>query len=336
MQVGIESDPVFPLTYALQVVEHARRQRRRHRNPSLSFFGERNPRKALSLALKVIEKPEGIIRDRLLGLREYMPGQTDIVYSFGKYLADHMNPNIVPQGFVLGAHLALYDIEQGVDSRSNKKIGGSLAGQQPMIYRILEMEIPLIARAIFPHDFAGKVDRITEMVNDHVNAKVKAAKAAAPPAVLPNNPLKVYAAARRIADIAIEVWGEEDAFLIDQRKERVNPFYNQTTGGLFIEQYYGKPGSIWTPWGKWSCWGSGSGFDELMKKFLDRIGKVEMAVPVRTTEMGVFGPVYAVLEVDGVALPKAENRESLSYIEYEEANRLWAEVGVAYQSQLVS
>jgi hypothetical protein len=332
-KISDENAPVFPSDYAQRVIDHGKKQQRRHRNPSEPFLEERNPRKALDLAEKVVEKPEGIIRDRLLRLREYMPGQQELVYSFGEYLADHINPDIVPLGFVMAAHLALYDIQQGVDSRTNEKITGSLVGQLPLIYRLLEMEIPLIAKAIFPNDFADQagefVDAVNRQVDEH-NAKVKAA---APPPVLPEDPLKLYTAARRIADIAIEVWGEAKAFLIDQRKEKVNPFYNQTANGLFIEQYYGIPGAIWTPWGKWDCWGSGSGTDELMEKFLSRIGKVEVAVPVRHTEMGTIGPIYAVLQVGDVVLPKPETRDPLSYIEYEEANRLWAEVETAYRAQ---
>lgn len=48
------SFPPSPFQEARYLVDHARRQRKRRKNPSESGLGERNPRKALELARKVL------------------------------------------------------------------------------------------------------------------------------------------------------------------------------------------------------------------------------------------------------------------------------------------
>jgi hypothetical protein len=78
-------------------------------------------------------------------------------------------------GFVIGCELVLYDLEQGVDGFTGKPIQNGLAGYPPMIYGLLRMEIPNIAAAVFPEDFANSVkDHI-----DAVNAKVREERASA-------------------------------------------------------------------------------------------------------------------------------------------------------------
>ena len=339
MELIMRDKPVFPRTYAEKVVEHAQKQKRRGRNPSEPFLEERNPAKALKAAKEAISPNNQVIRERLLNLEKYLPRQQSLIYSFAEYLASRINPDIVAEGFVLGAQLALYDIKQGVDGCTGQKLTGILIGQPQMIYNILHMFIPAIARAIFPNDFASRVNKFMDDVNQDVVQNHKKAKVVAPPTAMPDDTLIVYTAMRKIADLAFEIWGEdpEHASLNDRRGEKVNPFYDQTTGGLFIEQYYSSPGSIWTPWGKWGCFGggshSGNAAKKLMEKFLRHIGKVELAIPVQNPNMGTIGPIYAVLQVGDVVLPKPEKRERLSYLGYKDANRLWAEVEAKFMKQ---
>ncbi len=342
--IGISAEngklPVFPTTYAQAVIDHAKHKktRGRGRNPSMAFLEERNPRKALRAAHAVMASPDGVIRDRLRHLSKYMPGQEWMIYAFAEYVAEHVNAALVPQGFVLTAALALHDLEAGVDGFTNKPIKGFLVNQSPLIYGIIEMNLPAIAGAIFPRDFAGAVKETMDNVHQIQKEKRARAKAAAPRPTINGDPLVIYTAMRRVADLAYQFYtadaGGRGYWLDDRRNESVNAFYNQTTGGLFLEQYYGIPGSIWTPWGKWGCWGSGGGCgDQTLKAFMAAIGDVVEFEPIRHTKMGSVGPIYAILRVGDIELPKPELREHASYFEYEEANRLWAEVAATYKSR---
>ena len=137
---------------------------------------------------------------------------------------------------------------------------------------------------------------------------------------------QLFSLIRQVADMAFEYSSPDtgsERWLEDRRKENVNPFYSQTESGLFLELYYGIPGRIWTPWGQWDCWGSSSGgWGDVMSKFLERLGAVEH-IPLRRSKMGEFGPVFALTEVDGVALPPAVIRAHDEFIEYKDARAAW-------------
>jgi hypothetical protein len=334
-QVKAGSLPVFPTTYADQVVKHAAHKASRGKgtNPSMPFLDERNPRKALQTAVEVMEKPDGVIRDRLMRLREYLPNQQDLVYEFAEHMATHTNAELVPQGFIMVATLALYDLQTGIDGFAQKPLTSRLVGQPPMIYRIIELMIPMIAQAIFPADFAGVVKTTMDNIHQVQKESWEKKKAEAPKPNINGDSLQIYTAVRRIADLSFEFYQPMDSSFGkyaagDRRNEGVNPFYNQTTGGLFLEQYYGGPGSIWTPWGKWGCWGGGctGSNKDPMPDFLNAIGEVELFAAERNTAQGTIGPVYAIRKVGDIVLPKPELRKAPSYFEYEEAKRLWDEV----------
>lgn len=139
--------------------------------------------------------------------------------------------------------------------------------------------------------------------------------------------LLVYTAARTIADIALELWESELKPLEDRRGEPVNPYYNQTVDGLFIQAYYGKPDAIWTPWGEWGCWGCGVGRADLTEEFIRRVGETVETIPAESTpQEGIIYPVFAVISVGDIVLPEPELQDKASFIEYGEAKRLWVEV----------
>ncbi|MDD4477109.1 MAG: hypothetical protein PHY40_03040 [Patescibacteria group bacterium] len=99
---------------------------------------------------------------RLVKLEELIPNATDgVLYDFGRYLADYLNPELVPIGFVVGCELALHDLQAGVNG-SGKPISCRLVGYPPVIYILLRMEIPRIADAIFPPSFASEVKKIID------------------------------------------------------------------------------------------------------------------------------------------------------------------------------
>ncbi len=333
--------PIFPTTYAQRVVDHAAHKAGRGsgRNPSMPFLEERNPRKALGLAEAILESPDGLIRERLLNLRQHLPGQQQAIYDFAAHMANYTNAELVPQGFAMAAALALYDLQEGSNGFTGKPITGSLVGQPALVYRLIEMMVPNIAKAIFPAEFAGGVKEMVDGVHTIRRERAEAVKAAAPKPTIAGDPFVTYEAMRKVADLVYTFYDSNAGsrsgkpWCEDRRNQGVNPFYHQTTGGLFLEQYYSGPGSIWTPWGEWNCWGSGTGSEEAMPNFLASIGQIEVYQEVRHTREGTFGPIYAILKVGDVELPRPEPREPASYVAYEEANRLWDEMTERFESK---
>jgi hypothetical protein len=109
------------------------------------------------------------IKEKLRNLRDYMPGQDETTYQFGAYLAERLNPEIVPQGFYLAAQLALYDLENGVDGFTRQPIRNELAGLPLLMYIILQGKIVSIAEAVTPADFASDVRKMSKEVEKKVS-----------------------------------------------------------------------------------------------------------------------------------------------------------------------
>lgn len=65
----------------------------------------------------------------------------------------------------MASELALYDLQQGVDGFSGKPIQNRLVGYPSMIYGLLRMQVPQIAEAVCPEDFAKGVKEMYEQVN---------------------------------------------------------------------------------------------------------------------------------------------------------------------------
>lgn len=104
-------------------------------------------------------------KKKLANLREFIPDANhELLYDFGRHLASYLNSELVPQGFVMGCELALYDLQVGVNGFTGKPIQSSLVGYPPIIYALLRMKIPNIAAAIFPADFAEQVKAFVEQV----------------------------------------------------------------------------------------------------------------------------------------------------------------------------
>lgn len=105
------------------------------------------------------------VQEKLRNLPEHMPDQEQIVYDFGTFLADRLNPSLVPQGFAMAAELALYDAQQGKDGFTGQPVSGRLHGYPPQLYAVLRMSVPQIAEAVCPEDFAKGVKDFYEQVN---------------------------------------------------------------------------------------------------------------------------------------------------------------------------
>ena len=111
-------------------------------------------------------------RQRLAKLEEIIPDAFDkILYVFGRYLVDHLNPRLAPMGFVMGCEIAILNLQVGVNEITGKPIPSCLVGYPPAIYNILHMEIPRIADAIFPLEFAENVRDHFETFNARLQEK---------------------------------------------------------------------------------------------------------------------------------------------------------------------
>ena len=109
-------------------------------------------------------------KQKLMALEEHLPdAPNDLVYDFAHFLAKHhLNPELIPQGFVIACELALYDLQTGVDGYTSQPIQSRLVGYPPMTYGLLRTNIPTIAKAIFPEEFAESVRTFMEEVNQKV------------------------------------------------------------------------------------------------------------------------------------------------------------------------
>ena len=96
------------------------------------------------------------VKEKLRNLQKYLPGQSPLVYEFGKYLADYLHPELYPEGFSLMCRTALQYIKQGKDFR-DRPISKALVGHDPKIYERLENTIPQIIDAVCPPEFARAV-----------------------------------------------------------------------------------------------------------------------------------------------------------------------------------
>ena len=95
---------------------------------------------------------------RLLNLKTYLPKAANpLVYDFGRYLSQHCEnrKETSPMGFVLICELAICDLAMG--AVKYPAISFQLSGQPAGVYDHLHHEIPAIADAIFPEEFAAAV-----------------------------------------------------------------------------------------------------------------------------------------------------------------------------------
>lgn len=104
---------------------------------------------------------------KLVRLEELIPNAPDnMVYEFGRYLAGYLNSQLVPPGFVMGCDLALHDLHRGVNGFTGEPIRNGLVGYPSAIYALLRAEIPDIADAIFPAEFATAVKDFLKKVTE--------------------------------------------------------------------------------------------------------------------------------------------------------------------------
>lgn len=133
-----------------------------------------------------------------------------------------------------------------------------------------------------------------------------------------------YEGIRRVRNLVVSLAEvSEQRLWMELRDEGANPYYNQTASGLFLELYYGLPSTLWTPWGKFLFGGSGSGdWRPIVETVLSKTGAV-CVQQGRQTDIGHFGPYYALKRVGDLQLPLARAKRRSEFIPYRESVQQW-------------
>ncbi|MCD4810999.1 hypothetical protein K8R14_00095 [bacterium] len=107
---------------------------------------------------------------KLAELEKYIPDDTSngLLYEYGRFLVDYLNPELNSKGFYFGCSLALYDLQRGVNGFTGEPIQSGFSHYPPIIFNLLRAEIPRIADAIFPEDFAQEVKQHIEEVEKSI------------------------------------------------------------------------------------------------------------------------------------------------------------------------
>lgn len=103
--------------------------------------------------------------------------------------------------------------------------------------------------------------------------------------------------------------------------------HGQTKEGLILQEYYGMPSKIITPWGGWNILGSGGSrgnqWRDLIQNYLVKeLGLVLYKSGVKT-EMGYYGPYWKIKNWKGTKLPEPKYKKYKDYLDYDTINRLF-------------
>jgi hypothetical protein len=109
----------------------------------------------------------------------------------------------------------------------------------------------------------------------------------------------------------------------------VNPLYRRTASGLYLEFYYGYPSKIWTPGGRWSMTGSTItrpyvNKEDLVAPFMARL-TTRLYESERHDRWRSYGPVYAILAIDG---DPVEEPGPVDHLDYSAVKEQWDDLSL--------
>jgi len=332
----------FPEGSAARVIAHAMYANSRGRKPSMAFFGEKNPQKAIASAATFFEDgvlPMAEASRRLRELAAEKRATQSQIAQILDYLAAHMNPALLPEGVYNLVEMTLWDFQHGVDGIKGTPIHGSAAGQMPMIYGLWRLELRRIVPTVFPAEFAAAMRTHIEHVDAFVAAKRAEEKAALPgeTSLTEEEQRATFAAAKTIVEFFRSYRKDEPGFEGSRRETDLNPFYGQSSRGFYVEMYYSNPSQLYTPWGQVTLGLPGIGrADDYWDEAFRQLGAT-VHQPVRHTVQGTIGPIYALHTMpDGTALPEPQLRNKLQYMKYEDANQEWKRLEAESGAQLTT
>jgi len=119
----------------------------------------------------------------------------------------------------------------------------------------------------------------------------------------------------------------------DRRHFAPNPYYCQTSLGLYLDFSHDVPSSIWTPWGDWdfrgSCTFTASQVRTLHDVFTAGVTMQMFREQSYDRFSGYLGPTYALLGVGDLRLPEPALRATRDdYMSYDQARAEWKRMAV--------
>lgn len=228
---------------------------------------------------------------------------------FHPFILKSAGKELYGEGIFLMLHLAIHDYSDGAP---------------PMMAAILQMSIKDYIKALIDDE---EIQAATLEHVDRVEADVKRQRDTRPPAparqeLSEDDKSSLMRSIKRLAEVFDECTNDPSRNSDRYRADGVNPFYNQVQTGLYLEFYYGTPSKVWTPWGYWH-FGAAQPAETNIDMFMSRLTVREHA-EVRHTNQGVIGPVYALLAIDGVALPEPSLLDDQrQFMSFQDANAEW-------------
>src|SRR5574338_771328 len=112
------------------------------------------------------------IQDNLRCLWKFFPGEQEIIYLFGRTLAEYLNPQLTPEGFLLAIELCLLDGAAGKCGFPNKNVEHKYFGYDPSIYELIRsFYVDRIIKAVCPEDFANAVFQVKKEMIEELKGK---------------------------------------------------------------------------------------------------------------------------------------------------------------------
>lgn len=287
------------------------------------------------------------VKAKLQHLAHHMPSEDPFMCTFAAEFGERLNPELVPVGFNITLELLLDDMRQGKSGYPQRPLPYGLGNMPRMLYSVLSLSVDRIIKGVCPPAFAEEVIRIRTEIRAQIDAARAAEEKANPKPkyiladIGAEDASALYASVRRIADIWFECLAEEKVaggeIDASRANDPANSFYNRTASGLYVEWYYGTPSEIWTPWGKWHLKGgasySGNADKRVNERFMKRV-ELREHMPVKHTREGIFGPVYAVVAIDGKPVPEARVIAQSYFPDgYQENRDLWMRLTAEYDGR---
>lgn len=211
---------------------------------------------------------------------------------------------LVGSGVVLMLHLAIHDYTEGMP---------------PFMGALIQMSLKGYVEALID-DPEVKADALQFI--DQVDANVKETIDSQPPTparheLSEDDKTTLMRSIKHLAEVYDACADDPNNVSEEYRAGGANSFYDQTRTGLYLEFYYGGPSKVWTPWGSWH-FGAAQRYQFDLDKFMARL-TVREHIAQHNTNMGTIGPVYALLAIDGEALPEPslleDRRQHMSHAE---------------------
>ena len=126
--------------------------------------------------------PVSDVIDKILQINTLAPrcAGDSMTYRFMRYMASsestylRHSETLYPEIFLMTFATALTDAEKGVNSFTGVRVPRTIANMSPIMYSLIRRDLPIIADAIFPSEFAADVKQLYTSVMDELSSLVAA------------------------------------------------------------------------------------------------------------------------------------------------------------------